>query len=56
MGLEIDPDGSHEDTAEIDPDGSHEDTAEILAKKLVIGSVALQCPTLLTNFFYNHVS
>lgn len=34
---------------EIDPDGLHEDRAEILAKKLVIGDVTLQCPTLLTN-------
>ena len=35
---------------EIDPDGLHEDRAEILAKKLVIGDVTLQCPTLLANY------
>lgn len=38
---------------EIDPDGLHEDRAEILAKKLVIGDVTLQCPTLLTNYTNN---
>ena len=38
---------------EIDPDGLHEDRAEILAKKLVIGDVTLQCPTLLANYTNN---
>ncbi len=38
---------------EIDPDGLHEDRAEILAKKLVIDDVTLQCPTLLTNYTNN---
>ena len=38
---------------EIDPDGLHEDRAEILAKKLIIGDVTLQCPTLLTNYTNN---
>ena len=38
---------------EIDPDGLHEDRAEILAKKLVIGDVTLQCPTLLKNYTNN---
>ena len=38
---------------EIDPDDLHEDRAEILAKKLVIGDVTLQCPTLLVNYTSN---
>jgi hypothetical protein len=38
---------------EIDPDGLHEDRAEILAKKLAIGDVILQCPTLQKNYTDN---
>ena len=38
---------------EIDPDGLHEDRAEILSKKIVLGDVTLECPTLLTNYTNN---
>ena len=38
---------------EIDPDGLHEDRAEILAKKFAIGDVTLQCPTLQKNYTDN---
>ena len=38
---------------EIDPDGLHEDRAEILTKKLQIDDILLQCPTLLTNYTDN---